>query len=482
MIIPKSSIDELLATEAITDTATTALHTVGKVANAVGTVGKAAITVNGTIGKSSITRMGKDSILEFPTIFSGNIDTDDQIAIAKMFERYYATLLVSIFSLRPSVSLNEYSNIAEYIKFIYNNNSIFNNFKKAKHLVARESLEEISLVDEEPSEFGVNATSVENPNVSKDLGYECWGVHGGALNMGSINEMVNPYKRTQALLNERITLAENTRAKATEAVNVNGVADSIQNGAMRVINVGNNTSNTLGMVGGRPETILGRPQNNAIEKNDKVISMAPTMINVSFYLHGSKTGANGNGASFTQNVVLGVKSMVRSVASQFMVSSLIEGSKSSNPIFKFISWTRGEYKLVRDLLFNVTEIKKKFKNKKDDVYGFLDMSQGRKEVDNVAKFAANRLLPYTTVVATDYEIAQAGQVTGVDLTSYRNAKVFMDKYYLLAFAIYNTSTKNLSVLYDGANDWEEMSMTYIQTTQKKDLDVTKALGNLASIR
>ena len=110
------------------------------------------------------------------------------------------------------------------------------------------------------------------------------------------------------------------------------------------------------------------------------------------------------------------------------------------------------------------------------------MSRDRKEVDDVTKFAGNRILPYLSLIVTDYEVAQTAQVTGVDLTNYRNAKAFMERYYLLAFGIYNSSTKTLSVLYDGANDFADMSMTYIQTEQKKSMDVSKNFSNLISIR
>lgn len=482
MIIPQTVIDDILkedntATEGVTDIANTAFKAVGKTANAVANVGKAAISVKGSIGKSSITRMGEDSILQFPAVFSNYIDTDDAIAIAKMLERHYATLLVSIFSLRPTVSLNEYNNIAEYIKSIHSNNAIPTNLKKAQHF-ANESYTDIDddfcLMEGEESVFGVNAETFEAGPEGARLAAECWGVYGGQLDTDLLNAEVQPYNRSVALINDRLEMAK--KQQASEGYS--DAIDTLRGKASAVVNVGKNSSPYPDIkAGGRLNGNTGTAKGQG-----RLINSEPTMINVSFYMHGSKSGQNGAGASFTQNVVLGVKSMVRSVTSDYMVANLVEGTKTSNPIFKFIAWTRGEYKLVKDLIFNISEIKKKFKNKNDDKYGFLEMSKNRKDVDNVSKFAGNRILPYLSLVVSSTEVQSAAAITGVDLSDYRNAKAFMDKYYLLAFAIYNEQTKVIEVLYDGDSSFDTMSMTYIQGEQKKAVDVTKALSNLYSTR
>ena len=497
MIVPKSSYEELIASEAVTDTASAILKTTGGVLNAVGSVGKAAMSVKGTIGKSSITRMGKDSILEFPCVFSANVDVDDSIAITKMLERNYASLLVSIFSLRPAVALNEYSDIAEYIKSIHNNSGIPTNLKKAQHF-ARESMltleEDFCLDDEdEGSPLGVNALLYDSKDMN--LGMECWGIHGGCLDEENLNDLVRPYNRSIGLIEQRL---EDATKVATEGIvdhfkNKKGKApvqvpqsaadkliDNIQKRANPVIVAGKNSSNLISDGKNRPPSAYGR--NSATQINHNMIMQAPTMIDVTFYIHGSKAGGSDAPANFAQNVTLGIKGMTRQVSNEYMITNLIEGSKSSNPIFKLISWTRGEYKFVKDFLFNIGEVKKHFKNKKTDAYGIFEISKNRKEIDDVSKFAANRVLPYLSVIATEYEVAQAAQATGVDLTNYRNAKAFMEKYYLLAFGIYSADTKTLKILFDGGADWETMSMTYIQTSQKKEMDVTRNMANLISMR
>lgn len=482
MIVPKSSYEELIASEAVAETATAIMKTTGGVLNAAGSVGKAAMAVKGTIGRSSITRMGKDSILEFPCVFSANVDVDDAIAITKMLERNYASLLVSIFSLRPAIALNEFTDIADYIKSIHNNSGIPSGLKKAQHF-ARESVltpeEDFCLIPEdEGSPLGVNAKLYDSKD--PDLGMECWGVRAGCLDEDNLNDLVKPYNRSIGLIEQRLESAKKTAATEATIEDVQGVASEIRSGANRVIIAGKNSSNMITKGDGKAPGAFGR--NAGTQINQTMITQAPTMIDVTFYLHGSKKGGADQGANFAQNVTLGIKGMSRQVSNEYMITNLIEGSKSSNPIFKLISWTRGEYKFVKDFIFNIGEVKKQFKNKKNDSYGIFEMSKNRKEIDDVAKFAANRVLPYLSVIATDYEVAQAAQATGVDLTNFRNAKAFMEKYYLLAFAVYDASNKTLKVIFDGASDWETMSMAYIQTQQKKDMDVSRNVSNLISIR
>lgn len=388
MIIPQSAIDEILSnepgTEGITDVATVGLNTAKKVVDTTATVTKAIVSVKGTIGKNSITRMGKDSIMEFPTVMSNGIDIDEQIPIAKQLEFNYATLLVSIFSLRPSVSLNEYDNIAEYIKSIHSNTALPTNLKKAQHF-AKESLEGLHpedddfycLVDgEDPSGFCVDGSITHiNAQLEKDLALECWGVQGDMLDTENLNEISMPYKRSQSLLNARLDIARKEREKKAAAIEApvnptdtttvdENVLDSVRGGAMRVVNTGRNTTNMLNGRTANTKLRVGDKANSINVLSHQHISLEPTLINVSFYLHGSKSG-NGGNANFTQTVTLGVKSMIRNVSSEYMIAQLVEGSKSSNPIFKIISWTRGEYKFIKDLLFNISEIKKKYKNKKD---------------------------------------------------------------------------------------------------------------------
>ena len=322
---------------------------------------------------------------------------------------------------------------------------------------------EFCLVEDEPSGLCIDANIFVSTD--PDMAFEGLGVEQGALNMGTVNNISLPFKRSEFLLNDRISMSKATEADAT----FNSVAV-----------VGSNQSTMLtNKMSGKEFKPAGYTAGLNPRMSQQLIEHNPTMINATFYLHG--TGSDGSGG-FSQTVNLGVKCSVRQETSDVVINNLIEGSKSSNPIFKFISWSRGEYGLVKDLIFNVGEIKKKYKDKSNGNTSILAMSKDRKAIDDITKFTGNRVLPFMTLIVTDYEVAQAAQVSGVDLSNPRNAKAFMDNYYLLGFGIYNSSTKKLSIMYDGDETFESLSMTYIQSQQKSTMNINKDFANLISMR
>lgn len=322
---------------------------------------------------------------------------------------------------------------------------------------------EFCLVEDEPSGLCIDANIFVSTD--PDMAFEGLGVEQGALNMGTVNDISLPFKRSEFLLNDRIRMSKATEADAT----FNSVAV-----------VGSNQSTMLtNKMSGKEFKPAGYTAGLNPRTSQQLIEHNPTMINATFYLHG--TGSDGSGG-FSQTVNLGVKCSVRQESSDIVINNLIEGSKSSNPIFKFISWSRGEYGLVKDLIFNVGEIKKKYKDKSNGNTSILAMSKDRKSIDDITKFTGNRVLPFMTLIVTDYEVAQAAQVSGVDLSNPRNAKAFMDNYYLLGFGIYNSSTKKLSIMYDGDETFESLSMTYIQSQQKSTMNINKDFANLISMR
>ena len=48
------------------------------------------------VSNTSITRLAKDSIFQFPVIISSSIDNDEIFVMAKALERNYASMLLSV--------------------------------------------------------------------------------------------------------------------------------------------------------------------------------------------------------------------------------------------------------------------------------------------------------------------------------------------------------------------------------------------------
>ena len=51
------------------------------------------------VSNTSLTKLAKDSIFQFPVIISASIDNDEIFVMAKSLERSYASMMVSVISL-----------------------------------------------------------------------------------------------------------------------------------------------------------------------------------------------------------------------------------------------------------------------------------------------------------------------------------------------------------------------------------------------
>lgn len=415
-----------------------------------------------SIGRDSLTRMAQDSIFQFPLLISSSIDTDDITILAKAIERQYASLLVSVFSLRGSVPLDKYDNLQEYLKTFHNNKDIPANIKAATNMV----FESANISNESTQPLG--------------LGAACWDIIEEQVNTNKVNDIYKPYERTKTVLHEKIEIAkEATENKDTRSEAIKKIQDTKTYDTIKKVNLKYNEDLAAHKFDGVHDKKFdkngkliqstGRPLDTpTIIKNDKATALEPTMISAQFVLHGEGQG------QIVQNAVIGVKAMIRIIRSDLMVANMVEASKDSYGIFKFIKWTKGEYKFVRDFIFNASEIKDVATSTSSDSLRWIKALKRRKAINNVTKFFQNGLLPHTTVIITKYEIEQIAEIGGINLSEIHNALRLINKYYLLGFGIYDTETKTLSILFDedGTNDFSSVSLNSLKTSNNKDIDLT----------
>lgn len=439
---------------------------------------------SGSLEKNSLTRLGRDTILQTPVISSSAIGTDETIIIARAIEKYIAAMAVSGFSLR-SVDLTKNDDIAQYIKRYHNNDDIPSNIKAASTFL----LESANYIDDKL----LQATESEI--------LSCWNVTEEHLSMESVNDIYKPYDNTKNIIMDKIEKLESaTESILDKSSKLNSGLDKLNSsfgGDDRNIpirnretttktnssNSSNNDENTQfdadGNIKGSSvskktsstntkETVTVSKQVapntfNAIVKNDRLTALEPTMANIQFVVH----GGDGDNKQFIQNVVLGFKAMVRTIRSDIMVANMIEAAKNSNIIFKFIKWTKGEFKFVKDVIFNITEIKDSAISDNSDK-NFLKAIKRRKEINNVSKFFDNKIPPSTIIIMSSYEVARVAEATGVNLSQIHNALKLLNKYYLIGFGIYDTETKILSMLFDGDSEFIETTIDSLKSSTERN--------------
>jgi hypothetical protein len=415
--------------------------------------------ISKTMGHNSITRMAQNSILQFPLLMSAGVSTEEASTIAKAFERQYASMMITVFSLNPAIDLNKFDNIGEYIKKYHNNGDIPSDIKAAVTSVTTESA---AILD-------------SSDPMLNDVAVACWGASNEALNPSILNNNYLPYKTTYRKLSNALESMQ--QAKAAKEASITDIKKDVKDIGTKLYDANKNPQQLAqndqfgGLNPGRNGATVDMKNFATIVRNDKLTALEPTLIQIPFVLHGGQ----GNNTQFTQNVVLGIKMMIRSITSDIMVSNMCEAVHSSHHIFKFIKWVKGECKFVRDFILGIDEIKQDA----IDQYSagpsrFFAAIKRRKHINNISKFFHNPLLPTTTIVITALEAARIKELTGIDLSDARNAMALISKYYILGFAIYDTELKSLAVIFDGETEYSEASIDYLASSNKKDVNLANA--------
>jgi len=458
--------------------------------NAAGTVLQTAKVLNKTIGRQSIARMASDSILQFPTIMSSDIPTDKAIIIAKAFERNYAALMIAIFSRDPAFSFKKYVNATEYIKSKHNNSNIPSNILAATNLLTNES--SIESVD---GEITVESATIDpelNKILPKEVVFECWNDTEDQYDMQSINDIYKPFKKTTRTIKSAVeSMTKALEADKQDSSKKEEASTPPQGPPTRMEYVNYKIKDSIGpdfrnkisddkfKGANSPDIVRSMlPGAGFVDKNTKLSLLEPTMISVNLIGYGGDVGGQ-----VAYNVILGIKTMIRSVKSDAMVSNVVEMCKGSNLAFKFIQFTQNAKDFVKEFFFHTKQIKDDAINKQN-FQNFAGSLKKRKKIDNITKFLSNRLLPNTTLVITAYEAMRIKQECGCDLYNRAQALKMMDKYYLLGFAIVDTETEIVSVLFDGDNDFSETTLSAMNTNTNRasnaaDIkEILKTVGKL----
>ena len=385
------------------------------------------------VSNTSITKLAKDSIFQFPVIISSSIDNDEIFVMAKALERNYASMLLSVISMSSYIDLTKYGKdnyLVKYLKKFHSNSDIGSEILPAGESVAIESA---NIIDDD------KIFAVDMPSLCDSV-YE-------ACDMTSINDIYRPFKRTTRILEDameaRTITVGNTKLENADAIAKLNEEKYIDNGKVL-----------------RRGAEKGR---NEITNSSYMTDMTPTMINVSFV-----ADATGKGDTWTQNVTIGVKSMVRMAKSGVVINNMVDAFKD-RALFTWIKWTNGEINAA-ELLFGVSKALQDgyAAGKKDN---WMKRLKGRKHMQGINKLIGRQLLPNASVIITESEALAIQQDCGVDPHNPADATNMMNKYFMLAFGIYDTESKLLDIIYDGESQFSSYSIRELVAKNKKDTNL-----------
>lgn len=180
---------------------------------------------------------------------------------------------------------------------------------------------------------------------------------------------------------------------------------------------------------------------------------------------------------------VGVKTTLHLGKSDVLVQNLVYVLKNKNPLFNFVRWTTGEISLLKDIIFNINDIKFNVANKYDDTGKFITaLKRMKKKPIKINRAGLSRTAPLGTIVITSYEYNKIKNEYGFDLKNLTFANKIMSELYLMCFVIMDEATQTVDILLDGSTvGFQTYSLDILEkettmNSSKLSKEITRMLG------
>lgn len=446
--------------------------------------------IKGFSGKTSISALSKDLIMQFPVLISSDIQTDDIITIAKALEQMYATMFIAVWTADAAFGVNDKNmhGVRDFVRRYHNNSDIPNVITYGGDL--------LDLTDK----FFAGEAALQSVRISPESGMapeevaQLWVTTESQLSLESINDLYLPEKASREKINRIASAMEGpfTSMGTGDSYDFYDIAQHVSRQSVDP-EAGDWRKSPRGVTS---ETRVAKSVNRAgVVKNDKLTALEPTLIDVNFLMYGpgagqaihnTKKGKNGKSIDKTtpvtlceRHAVVGVKTMLRLIPPQLMVPNVISSLQDQSMAFKFVKWTKGEYKLARDLIFNVSQIKSDASPSNVAEAWFAALRK-RKRAAQTFRFSETGINPFATLVVTSDEVDAIKETSGYDLMKPDIFKSLMSNLFLLGFMVVNTNSGLVYSVFDGYNDFSTVTLKSLKPS-KKEADSTQMLREMRQL-
>ena len=455
----------------------------GKLANTAKPVLTAARTVQGMNKKNSLSAMTKDLIMQYPVYLDSNIPYDSQVTIVKALEKLYASLQLALWSADTAFGVDPTSTggVRDFVRKYHVNSDTPDMISYAGNLTRNISAyrgeyessstpaQDSALFNEGDEVEVLHMTSIENRVGKSDI-EKMWDTVEDRVCMESVNALYSP-------TNQMVSKIHRTAA-ALEASTDEEIKDAFtdpENATPAAKRTFRDKYNSVGDNGYKADVYMGRTEaelatdrksltSAALVNNKQLSSLEPTLMQVEFFVRDS----SGHGGKI-QKAIIGVKAMPRIVKASAMASNIVAAIQGNHAAFQFVKWTRGETKIVRDLIFNISQIKKDAITK-DRFDGYFGAMRKRRNNAKAFKFGDQTVNPFTTLVISMQTVEQVKAAAGYDLTDVTMAKRLMNALYLLGIQIVDTETNVVSTILDEWDGYASTTIKAMSGVATKDID------------
>ena len=539
------------------DPVTTAVGAYSSIRSAANT----AMEIKKATAKTSITRLTKDQIFQFPMIMSSDISSEENYHIVKTIERNYATLILAAITNEGVIDRDKYGNINQFLKRFHDNLDL---------PFATESDTDYEVTNAVATEGYIPQEELRRMDATLESQLDC----------ESINDMYRPFERTKSKVNTALEAARAVSI-ATEATDRyyrvpkyardkkgNVIKDSGGNPVLSTDKSGNieymyvlapedkdKREETTNKYGSEPRTMdywrsqandAKREERDAVnqtpdqmrnqsekdkldfqkrkemirqqereedkeqrareraedkadrrreraedkadrarereednarrarEEANKALSnvrgemmkdvkfggMMPTVLTITLANMKKEVG------SWSQQLIIGIRAVPRYLSPSIMIANMCEAFKD-RAIFNFLKFTKGELKWWDAILGLTSSRNRAISSTKNR---WMKVLKARAEKNS--KSMNKKYNPNTTIVITENEATLIKESCGIDPNSPSAVRKVMDKYFLLAFAIYDTEAKMMKIIFDGDVDYTHYSLRAMAAEAKKETDLT----------
>ena len=494
--------------------------TVNAVSDLQNSVNNVGAVIQRATAKTSITRLTKDQIFQFPIAIESDIDDDEKYPIIKAIEKNYASLILTAIVNEGVINRDKYDNISQFLRKFHNNTDI-------PFSAVESEMNVVSAIAEEgyiPS----------NELLQMDVTIEA------LVDTSSLNDMYLPFNRTLAKVNTALESAKTSIAMEASEYFRRPRYDRDRNG--QIIGGANNPQistnnqgkiqyqyieapqkgtaqyNNLVNLYGEPKTlndwdtevnkqdiiqynelrreereiraeerredrrnrVADRQEDRANQLQDKSIedarramsnvrgemlrdekygSLMPTVLNMTIANVKSQAG------SWSQQLTIGIRAVPRYFSSSIMIANMCEAFKNGL-VFTFLKFTKGELKWW-DSLLGITDARNNAIINRSDRWLRVLKSLSKKNKRKIN----NKHNPNMTIIITENDAILIKEKCGIDPHSVSAVKKMMDKYFILGFGIYDTEAKILNMIYDGDADFSQYSLRSMIADSKKELNL-----------
>ena len=392
--------------------------------------------------KSSISRLAADAMAYFTCLVDNQCTLDEGMLITRGLEKRFASFLLIAMSMDPQFALGCDTTLGDYVKKFHQN--MDDGGMSPKFSLESATIESLEKLAESIGvEYKMFATS-ETVNIMHAI-YE--GVHVDNIN----NEA--------AKLNFYV---EESLIDAT--INDCGKHRFVQEA-----------------VGDKRDPIINTEFKKA---ND----MVPTLLHIVVTVpNGGGNGSNGRSTN-QLSFVVGVKATLHPVQQSAIIMNLVKGLRNDDGFFRFMRWTTGEIKFMKDFLFMIDQLKlEAVTSSGNSGNRYFNMGRRRREMANMKnRFSKENLMPNMTLIVTTDCLQKIKDEYGYDITPKGGSsqialvKKLMYNYFMLGFVIVDQGLTRVHIMIDGDSDFETYTYAGLdkegQQNDKQFKEMMKMLG------